>query len=1006
MKKSQFLVYHILFVLMFCSIIPNVFTQIQEYTHPELEWYTIETGHFEVHFHKGAERTAKVVARIGEDIYKPITDLYDYRPDGKIHFIIKDFDDNSNGAAYYYDNKVEIWAPQMTFILRGTHNWLRNVVTHEFSHMISLGASRKITRKIPSFYLQLINYEKEKRPDVLYGYPNQIVSYPLPMTVIPMWLAEGMAQYQISGLDYDRWDTHRDMLIRTAVVNNKMHSFDEMGVFGKNSLGNERTYNAGYALTRYITYNWGEGSLAKIARELKKPFQVSVNGAIKNVTGQDAKDLYDNWRNNLKEYYDTRLVTINAHSVEGRIITQKGLGNISPEWSPDGSKIAYCGSETADYLTLTSLKVIDMKTGREKTIKGGVNGKVAWSPDGKKLLYPRMRRVQHHSHYFDLHVCDLDLKKEQRLTNGKRTVDPAWSPDGKFIVCVIQHDGTDNLILLDDQGKQVRELTRFRQGEGLYSPNFSPDGKSVVFTQARNHGRDLRVMDLKTGQVNSLVSDTGDARDAVYSPDGQFIYFSWDKTGIFNIYRMKPDGSEVEQITNVIGGAFMPSVDANGKLCFSNFNYDGYKIAVIDGPQKLNPENTVYLAAEDKAPELQNNINPDKLKNARAYDDRNLPDVDVDSYSMNYGQMAFLPRIMLDSNKVKLGTYFYASDILDRYSVLGGAAMNARTDLDAFAIFEFRKFGPTLFLELYGFTRNVTRNIEVIEDYPKKVPVDIHFNILEADIGYQNNITDNIQVRLSYSHQRYTSKIKDFTFQGLKWVSPNNTYFIGNAFMAQWNVDQVAPGVNSNINPNLGRRVELRYSYELNKFFEDFATDNDYGTPQEVYSLYKYHRVEMDWREYLPMPWSRKHALALNFHGGFIDRPVDSFFNFFAGGLPGLRGYPFYSIEGRKLLIGRFAYRFPVFSHIQKRFLNFTTDKFYAGAFFDYGNAFDEDRINFSEFKKNVGFDLRFTGFSFYGFPTALSISSAYSLDRFEKEGFTYGREWRYYISLLFEFMD
>jgi len=189
-----------IFLLAFIAIGVIIFpgqtglAQYGEYSHPELDWFTIESEHFKVHYHDGAERTARVVAKIGEDIYQPITDMYDWRPDGKIHFIIKDFDDNANGAAYYYDNKVEIWAPQMTFILRGTHNWLRNVVTHEFSHMISLGASRKMTRKIPSFYLQLIGYEKEKRPDVLYGYPNQIASYPLPMTVIPMWLAEGMAQ--------------------------------------------------------------------------------------------------------------------------------------------------------------------------------------------------------------------------------------------------------------------------------------------------------------------------------------------------------------------------------------------------------------------------------------------------------------------------------------------------------------------------------------------------------------------------------------------------------------------------------------------------------------------------------------------------------------------------------------------------------------------------------------------------------------------------------------------
>jgi len=37
---------------------------------PELEWKTIETEHFYVHYHDGAERTARVVAKVAEDVYE------------------------------------------------------------------------------------------------------------------------------------------------------------------------------------------------------------------------------------------------------------------------------------------------------------------------------------------------------------------------------------------------------------------------------------------------------------------------------------------------------------------------------------------------------------------------------------------------------------------------------------------------------------------------------------------------------------------------------------------------------------------------------------------------------------------------------------------------------------------------------------------------------------------------------------------------------------------------
>jgi len=189
----------ILCILVFISV--SVFGQMQPFNHPELEWRTIETDHFYVHYHQGTERTARLTAKIAEQIYDPITSLYSYEPDGKIHFIIRDHDDASNGAAYYYNNKIELWAPSLEFFLRGNHNWLRNVITHEYSHMISLGAARKLTRQIPAVYVQWLGYEEEKRPDVIHGYPNRLVSFPVAGTVIPMWFAEGVAQFHRAGLD-------------------------------------------------------------------------------------------------------------------------------------------------------------------------------------------------------------------------------------------------------------------------------------------------------------------------------------------------------------------------------------------------------------------------------------------------------------------------------------------------------------------------------------------------------------------------------------------------------------------------------------------------------------------------------------------------------------------------------------------------------------------------------------------------------------------------------------
>jgi Tol biopolymer transport system component/nitrogen regulatory protein PII-like uncharacterized protein len=989
------------------------------YNHPELDWYTIETDHFKVHFHKGAERTGRTVAKIAEDIYQPITDLYGYEPDGIIHFIIKDYDDNANGAAFYYDNKVEIWAPKMTFILRGTHNWLRNVVTHEFAHMISLGASRKLPRRIPSLFFQVFNYEKEKRPDVLYGYPNVIASYPIPMTVIPMWLAEGMAQYQIDGLDYDRWDTHRDMLIRTAILQDKSLTLDQMGVFGKNSLGNERTYNAGYAFTRYIAKNWGPESLAKLANNLTKPFTFSVDGALKSVTGIDGGDLYEQWHQNMVQYYEKRLQKIMPNTRKGEIITKKGIGNVYPAWSPDGSKIAFCGGKASDYLSMTSLKLYNVKTKKEKTLKGGINSVISWSPDGTQLAYARRNSVDHGSYVYDLFIYDLEKEKEKQITRGKRLVEPDWHPDADRFVAVTQKDGTDNLVVVTIDSGNIEPLTRFRHGEGIYSPRWSPDGKSIVFVQSRNHGREINLLSLEDGSIENLVRDTNDARDVTIAPDGKQIYFSWDKSGVYNIYSMNLQDSTFHQWTNVTGGAFMPHVNESGDITYSDFAYDGYKISLLTSPEtvdsdhaeyvNITPQDELYKLGLDDDPKISDDEHINHIAN---FDDTLLPGIETEPYSMTYGTLAFLPRVMVDSNRVKLGTYFYASDILDKYSLLGGVALNAVKDLDAFAIVEYRGLTPTLFVELYANTRNIKRSISVIEDYPEQVGVDIGFTMLEGDIGGQFHPTRSQTVRTTVAHTRYTSQIKKFLFQNQEWVSPRNTYFKGTRVQVDWSLNGIMPGVTSSIAPSAGRKIDFTYAYEWNDFFKDFSTNNDYGTLQEVYSDYDYHRIELDWNEYLTNPLFSSHSLGMNIQGGWIDRPVDSFFYFFGGGLPGIRGYPFYSIEGRKKLITRWTYRLPIFRQWQKRFLHFTTDNLYLGAFLDYGNTFNEDQIRLQEFKKAVGLNLRLSGFSFYGYPTAFSIDAAYGLDsityrdRDTLEDFTYGKEWRFYFTLLFDFLD
>ncbi len=267
------------------------------YNNTSLKWKTIKTEHFEVHYHEGAEWTARQVAEVAEEVHKPLCELYQFEPDLPVHFIIKDTDDYANGAAFFFDNKVELWATNLEFGYRGTTQWIRNVVTHEYAHIVSIQAAMKLGRRWPALYFQLITFEDEKRPDVLQGYPKDIVTYPLSSVLFPPWFAEGVSQFQTPGTKYDCWDSHRDMILRCAVLEDKMLTYDEMGFFGKTSMRSEQVYDHGFGLVNYIASQYGPESIdGDHSRGSARRFGSTRTGALKKVTGKSGEALYDDWK--------------------------------------------------------------------------------------------------------------------------------------------------------------------------------------------------------------------------------------------------------------------------------------------------------------------------------------------------------------------------------------------------------------------------------------------------------------------------------------------------------------------------------------------------------------------------------------------------------------------------------------------------------------------------------------------------------------------------------------
>jgi hypothetical protein len=1020
------------------------FAQFTEF-HPELDWYTIKGEHIEVHYHNGAERTARVIAKIADEVWEPICSLYEYEPE-VVHYVVKDIDDYSNGATYFFDNKIEIWTSALDFDLRGTHNWLRNVISHEFTHMVQIQASIKTSRSLPAVFLQVLNYEDERRPDILYGFPNFLVSYPLAAINIPAWFAEGTAQYMRSEFDYERWDTHRDMILRSYAIDNNMLSWNQMGVFGKTSLGNESVYNSGFALTRYIAQKYGENKLREISKALGKFGNFTIDAAFKDALGKDGNEIYNEWRDFIAEDYLKRTADLRSDLVIGDTLAEEGFGNFYPVFSPDGSKFVYISNKSSDYFSPAGIYLYDFSTKKEKLLVPGVRSTIDWIPGENKIIYAKLSDDNPNWYnVHDLYVYDIEEDEETRLTYNLRANQPDVSTDGKKVVFLFQKDGTTNLGIVNidpaslpagqASGTDFKQLTFFENGEQVYNPKFSNDDSFIIFDYSFHHTRDIARIDPDGSNFSMILATKADERNPVIDKDGSIIFAS-DETGIFNIYSYNSGTKQKEQLTNVIGGAFMPSVSNDGMILYSGYTSGGYKIFGI------NPETQQKVIAGKDYVWINNpplgihNSNGDvtalNINHLRDFNDSETPEYKKESYGGAFSKLTFFPFIRYDNyntsngflEKIKPGLFVSSSDMLNRYSIFAGGSLNTRFERDLFLVFDYRNKLPLLFnlgirpelaLELYNISRKANVDIlfgvdstggEVKADYI--IPTEVIYNLFEVDFVAKHRIfsrDQNIEFRFIFS--RYSASLGSFILpDNTLYPTTDDTYLIGRNFQLKYNLDAKLPYRDGEINP-VGADLEITYNYELNKFNSEGEYVIEDGLLKPQYNNYDFHRIELNSKLHLPL-WSR-HTLTAQIRGGSILGPqVPDFFDFYLGGLIGMKAYPFYAISGNEVAWINLTYRFPLFRNIDARAGHLYLDKIYFSFYGDLGNAWNGEVPKLKSFKKGAGAEIRIQMISYYLFPTNIFFNASYGFDRFERivndETVTYGKEWRLYGGILFGF--
>jgi Tol biopolymer transport system component len=136
--------------------------------------------------------------------------------------------------------------------------------------------------------------------------------------------------------------------------------------------------------------------------------------------------------------------------------------------------------------------------------------------------------------------------------------------DERLLIGIAQQ--SQNLLLVDQPGTPgVRERWLTRGASSDRQPVFSPDGERILFSTNRSGNLDLWEMNVESGALSRITDHPGNDWDPAYSPDGRKILWSSDRSGVFEIWEAAADGSGARQVSNDGVDAENPTMTPDGE---------------------------------------------------------------------------------------------------------------------------------------------------------------------------------------------------------------------------------------------------------------------------------------------------------------------------------------------------------------------------------------------------------------------------------------------------------
>jgi Tol biopolymer transport system component len=923
---------------------------------PKLVWKTIETEHFVIHYYEPLLDVARRVAASAERSHAVLVPVFDHEPDEKTQIVITDDTDGANGfASVIPRNRIGLYATAPTSLssLNDHDDWLYALVAHEYTHVLHLDSIGGLPRWI-----------------------NKIVGKTwAPNQVQPRWVIEGIATYQESEQSAGGRIRNSlfDMDLRAVTLADQDHDLDAVTNLPRDWPRGNAAYLYGSHFLKYVFDRYGRDALRELSWSYgSSPIPFGLNRAIREATGHTFEDLYADWRQHLRDKYSIQLEAVERRGRrEGRRLTFTAETNRTPRYTLDGQHIVWLQSDGFSPGGFRRMPVGANAGKAQDYASLDRIGEYAMLSDGSMVVEQTNTYRSNYS-YHDLYLWDRQTQTMRALTHGLRARDPAMSPDERWVAFVINGESRSRLAVMPLSPHAPHRV--LWEGEGRFdqvaAPAWSPDGKVIAFSAwSRGGYRDLWSIDVASGRAQRITHDRAIDIGPVFSPDGAYLYYVSDRSGIYNVYALERGTNRHHQVTNVVGGAVLADVSPDGKrLVYQGFGVGGYDLyeMELDPARWLEP--APYVDDRPEAVEIREDHVA--ISAPRPY--RPLETLAPRNYTVGLLTNSFGSAVNVATN---------GGDIVGIHSYSLALTLGLdRPGIDIGASYSYGALWPSLRLAA---ARTTSRRTGVLVD-GVNLPYDLDSYGLTASLGLPVLRTARGSGGLSFDYDADWNRVVEDPYQQ---PDPNDLL------------------------PRLARDsrfagVALRWTYSD-------ARGSIYGVgPQEGQSASASLRLDHPvlgsdaralsigyrWETYRMLPWSPTSSLAVHVAGGIRTNATGNPGNYSLGGVPEqdvvqsildsaragssgyLRGYARGAVSGRQYHLANIEYRQELLSFERGlATLPVFVRRLHVAGLLDAGNAFSGD-FDLRDFKAGVGGSLRLDMIFGYFVPGSLDVGYARGL--------------------------